>query len=531
MLFNSYGFIFFFLPVTFVVFFAIGARHRLLAAAWLTAASLFFYGWWNPKYVVLLSASIVFNYATGRLLAAHQAPAQAAVRKHLLAAGVAANLLLLGYFKYANFLLDTLNAAAGTGLSLGEIILPLGISFFTFTQIAFLVDTCRGEVKEYNFVHYALFVTYFPHLIAGPVLHHKEMMPQFGEPSTYRIDARNLAVGLAIFSVGLFKKTVLADGIAPYATQVFSATARGDAPTLFTAWGGVLAYSVQLYYDFSGYSDMAIGLSRLFGIVLPLNFFSPYRAVNIIDFWRRWHMTLSRFLRDYLYFPLGGNRHGRMRRYVNLMVTMLLGGLWHGAGWTFIVWGGLHGLYLVINHAWRVLRSRVLGHDLSRSTGWGRLAARTITLLAVVVGWVFFRAQDFPTAVSLLKGMSGMNGATLPVEILRVAGPLGAFAESLGITAQPGGASKFALTWIWVAVLWAIALLAPNVAQWMGRENPALDYAAVSGAPAPGAQARAAATAYLLWSPSAGWAAAVALLTACSVLSLTHVSEFLYFQF
>ncbi|HTP95841.1 MAG TPA: MBOAT family O-acyltransferase, partial [Burkholderiales bacterium] len=315
MLFNSYSFIFLFLPVTFCVFFWLGARRPLLAAGWLAVASLFFYGWWNPVYVALLAASIAFNYCVGLVLASDPSPRWAPARRTVLAFGVGGDLLLLAYYKYADFLLGSVNALAGSHLSLGQIILPLGISFFTFTQIAFLVDTYQGKVKEYNFVHYALFVTYFPHLIAGPVLHHKEMMPQFALPSVYRRNYSDIAIGLTFFAIGLFKKAVLADGAAPYANAVFSIAGSGQTVTLFEAWGGALAYTFQLYFDFSGYSDMAIGLSRLFGIRLPLNFDSPYKARNIIDFWRRWHMTLSRFLRDYLYFPLGGNRHGPARRY------------------------------------------------------------------------------------------------------------------------------------------------------------------------------------------------------------------------
>jgi D-alanyl-lipoteichoic acid acyltransferase DltB (MBOAT superfamily) len=263
----------------------------------------------------------------------------------LLASAIAVNLILLGYFKYANFFADNLNHFAGTALPIGQVILPLGISFFTFTQIAFLVDTYQGKVKEFNFVHYTLFVTYFPHLIAGPVLHHKEMMPQFAKRNVCHLNWDNVAVGLSIFVLGLAKKVLIADSLAEFATPIFSAVAAGGQPMLFEAWIGALAYTLQLYFDFSAYSDMAIGISLMFNVRLPMNFNSPYKATSIIDFWRRWHMTLSRFLRDYLYIPLGGSRNGKAQRYLNLMITMLLGGLWHGAGWTFVIWGGLHGFY------------------------------------------------------------------------------------------------------------------------------------------------------------------------------------------
>ena len=300
MLFNSYAFIFLYLPLVLLGFFAIARIHQAWAAAWLALASLFFYGYWNPIYVGLLMASIVCNYGFGTWLG--KAVAQ---RKRILTLAVSADLLLLGYYKYANFFVDSVNTVSGSDWQVGNIILPLGISFFTFTQIAFLVDTYQGKVKEFNFIHYTLFVTYFPHLIAGPVLHHKEMMPQFALPATYRFNPENMAVGLTIFFIGLFKKVILADGLAEYVGPVFAAHGAGMQLSFIDAWGGALCYTLQLYFDFSGYSDMAIGLSRLFGVTLPLNFHSPYKSVNIVEFWRRWHMTLSRFLRDYLYIPAG----------------------------------------------------------------------------------------------------------------------------------------------------------------------------------------------------------------------------------
>ncbi|MBT5260335.1 MAG: MBOAT family protein, partial [Nitrospina sp.] len=346
MLFNSYAFIFLFLPVTLLGFQLIGNRgHCRVAVSWLIGASLFFYGWWNPAYLGLILTSILFNYAVGVSLGSRPA-------KTVLVVGIAANLGLLGYFKYANFFVDNINALTGSDIVLERIILPLAISFFTFQQITYLVDTYRGETQECDFLRYCLFVTFFPQLIAGPIVHHREMMPQFAKDTFCRLKAKHLAVGLTIFSVGLFKKVILADGIAVYSTPVFDAAEAGVILTFVDAWCGALAFTFQLYFDFSGYSDMAIGLGRMFGIILPVNFFSPYKASNIIEFWRRWHITLSRFARDYLYIPLGGNRKGTLLRFANLMITMLLIGLWHGAGWTFVIWGGLHGSYLVINHGW-----------------------------------------------------------------------------------------------------------------------------------------------------------------------------------
>ncbi len=416
MLFNSYGFIFLYLPVVLLGFFWLARISHAFAAGWLALASLFFYGYWNPAYIGLLLGSISCNYAFGLWIAKAGVQKDAIRQKRLLIMAITSNLLLLGYYKYTNFFLGSVNTLAGLHLSLGEIILPLGISFFTFTQIAFLVDTYQGKVKEYNFIHYVLFVSYFPHLIAGPVLHHKEMMPQFTHRGTYNFNADHFVMGVTIFVLGLAKKVVLADALAEFPGPIFAAVQGGGQPMLFEAWIAALSYTLQLYFDFSGYSDMAIGLSLMFNVRLPLNFNSPYKSVNIIEFWRRWHMTLSRFLRDYLYIPLGGNRKSRARRHLNLMATMLLGGLWHGAGWTFIIWGGLHGLYLVINHGWLAFKS---------SIGWGeggwllRLLAMLLTFLAVVVAWVFFRAPDFATACSVLSGMAWLNGVSLPESAVR----------------------------------------------------------------------------------------------------------------
>lgn len=517
MLFNSVEFLFFFLPVLLFAFFRLGRHSRRLAALWLTAGSLLFYGWWNPAYLGLLLASIVFNYLVGYAIARGN-DIGSIRRKRFLTLGITVDLALLGYYKYANFFIDSVNAVFGTSHGIAEIVLPLGISFFTFTQIAFLVDAARGEAKEFDFVHYSLFVTYFPHLIAGPVLHHKEMMPQFGQASTYRFSHEHLTVGLTVFAMGLFKKVGLADGVAPYVSAVFDAAERGEVLGLFQAWGGTLAYSLQLYFDFSGYSDMAIGLSYMIGVRLPINFNSPYKAVNIADFWRRWHMTLSRFLRDYLYIPLGGNRKGPVRRYVNLMTTMLLGGLWHGAGWTFVLWGGLHGLYLIIHQVWQALRAR-LGHDPARTSIGERILGVTLTFLAVLLGWVFFRAPTVAGALSILRSMAGLNGVTLPDAVALRIGPVAAWLGELGIVFTPGGGHEFLMNFVWLAVLLPIVFLAPNTQQIMQRFRPFLDY----HSKADGSR--------LAWSAEWRWALAMAFVLASGLLSLTRPSEFLYFQF
>ena len=454
MLFNSYEFLFLFLPATLAVFFVLsGTRHQRAAAGWLALASIFFYGYWSPRYVVLLLVSIVANFLAGQAIMRYRAAQRPGDAKRVLVAAVVANLATLGYFKYFNFFIDSINAVAATHWSVPHVVLPIGISFFTFTQIAFLVDTHSGKVREPGFVPYTLFVTFFPHLIAGPVLHHAEMMPQFARQSTYRFSLENFKLGALYFGIGLFKKVVLADGIQPYVGPVFESD-PSHALTALEAWGGVLAYTLQLYFDFSGYSDMAIGLSKLINVDLPLNFDSPYKAVNIADFWRRWHMTLSRFLRDYLYIPLGGNRYGSTRRYANLLTTMLLGGLWHGAGWTFVIWGGLHGLYLVVHQLWQAGIEKLRGPAATPSLP-GRALSVLCTFVCVVVAWVFFRATSLDSAVRVLQGMAGVNGLVLPVEWKTTLG-------DLPLAFQPLEAFGGARQLLWIALLMAIVWACPN---------------------------------------------------------------------
>jgi len=438
MLFTSGEFLFAYLPLTLGLFFLVArGAGNAAAAAWLVLASFLFYAYWLPAYTGLLAASVIFNYLLGNFMLACPADRQR-LRLALLSFAVGADLLALGYFKYANFFLDAVAQLSGRPLGALNVILPIGISFFTFTQIAYLADVFAGKVRERNPLHYALFVSYFPHLIAGPVLHHAEMMPQFTLPQIYRPRLENFAIGLAFLLMGLAKKVLLADSWAPLADDLFDSPATA-AVAVGEAWRGVLAYTLQIYFDFSGYSDMAIGLSLLIGVRLPYNFNSPYKATSIIDFWRRWHLTLSRFLRDYLYFPLGGNRHGSVRRYLNLMVTMLLGGLWHGAAWTFVIWGGLHGVYLAINHAWRYLcaglarRATVEVPAALRFAG--RALALTLTLFSVVVAWVFFRARSVTDAVRILGSMcalpAGASAPTLGIGLGALVPLAGGFAVAL----------------------------------------------------------------------------------------------------
>lgn len=516
MLFNSYFFIAAFLPSVLVVFFALGRFGlRRIAVGWLVAASLFFYGWWNPAYLGLIGLSILFNFTVGRLLGNPRL--ESAGRRGVLVFGVFVNIAVLAYYKYANFFVDNVNVALGTAYSFEAVMLPLGISFFTFTQIAYLVDAWRQEVREYDFLNYALFVTYFPHLIAGPVLHHKEMMPQFANARIFRFDTLNFAAGTTYFVLGLFKKVILADGIAVFASPVFNAAASGAALTFLDAWGGALAYTFQLYFDFSGYCDMAVGLALMMGVRLPLNFDSPYKSRNIIEFWRRWHMTLSRFLRDYLYVPLGGSRNGAARRYINLLVTMLLGGLWHGAGWTFIIWGALHGACLAINHGWQGFR-RSLGQDPDQLTMAGCVVSTALTFLIVIVGWVYFRADGLDTAHRVLASMASAPSIELSSFYTgAVSGSsLARWGGIAGVTLQPA-----AVLLLCLLLLASIVFIAPNTQQIVGRfywRPHGSDEAIPVGA-------------RTLWEPSRRWALVAGLVGACGLLGISDVSEFLYFQF
>lgn len=397
MLFNSVEFVFVLLPATLAAYYVLrGTFGHWAGVAVLNIASLVFYAWWDVRYTPLLIGSAVFNWALGQALAAGR-------RGGLLTLGVVANLALLGVFKYADFTLSTVNAVSGADLALTHIALPLAISFFTFQQIAFLVDIAGGRTKPSPFFQHLLFVAFFPQLVAGPIVAHRLMGPQLADAARKDDIVDNLGVGLSIFAIGLAKKVLLAEGVEPFASAPFEAAARGVSLGFAEAWTGALAYGLQIYFDFSGYSDMALGLARCFGYHLPINFNAPYRSASIIAFWRRWHITLSQFLRDYLYIPLGGNRHGEPRRLANLMIVMLLGGLWHGAAWTFVVWGALHGGALVVAHLFE------------RVAPWAKRPAlipawTLLTFVFVTIAWVFFRADSFAAAHAMLTAMTGFTG-------------------------------------------------------------------------------------------------------------------------
>jgi alginate O-acetyltransferase complex protein AlgI len=503
MLFNSSVFILVFLPITLLVFWLL-SKLKLIPAilGWLLITSIFFYSYWNifspaeqgqtPQYIVLIIFSIIFNHQIGAAIAAAKPPSKQA--NLLLIVGTVLNVSVIAYYKYANFLLSSINQVFSSNLTVGNLLLPLGISFYTFTQIGYLVDAYRGEMKneKYDLPTYSLFILFFPQLIAGPILRHDELIPQLRNLRTFIFSPKNLALGLTMFSLGLSKKILIADTISGWIAPVFN---NSHSINFLEAWVGALGYTLQLYFDFSGYSDMAIGLGWMFNISLPINFDSPYKAQSISDFWRRWHITLSNFLRDYLYIPLGGSRRGEFRRYVNLITTMLLGGLWHGAGWTFVIWGGLHGVYLSINHGWRKL-----------NIAMPKFVAWFITFLAVIISWVLFRSKTLADGIAILTTMFGLNGIVIP------GSPQGKLSilTNLGIqiktwdemTYLPEYYGSKSLSLFLLLILIIVVVFLPNT------------------------QEIAAKMTFNRW-----WAMGIGLLASLCLLSLNRVSEFLYFQF
>jgi len=491
-LFNSYVFILGFLPITLMIFFGLlRFGHRQFALLWMTLASLFFYGYWNPAYLPLLLISIGGNYWFGWEI--NRGEPKSTKSRNLLILGIAFNLVILGYYKYANFFVNSLNQIWSTDWQLPTIILPLAISFYSFTQIAYLVDAYRGETQDsdYDLITYTLFVTFYPQLIAGPILRHDELIPQLRDRQKVFFSEAKFAQGLTLFILGLAKKVLIADNLSPWVSLVFD---NANDVGFLEAWVGALAYTFQLYFDFSGYSDMAIGLAWMVNIDLPLNFNSPYKSTSIIEFWRRWHITLSNFLRDYLYIFLGGNRKGEIRRYINLIITMLLGGLWHGAGWTFVLWGGMHGFYLAINQAWRKL-----GIFLPKIVAW------MITFLAVVFSWVLFRASSISDAVEMFKAMTGIKPIEMPLAYQGFLGWLsllgGKFEPWNNFTYLPENLGNNYILLILLGLMLAVI--------WLPNNQAIMDW----------------------FKPRLWVACLTSLLALFCLLSLNRVSEFLYFQF
>jgi len=479
-------------------------HRRLITGSklWLIGGSLFFYSFWNVLYLPLLLLSIFVNFFVGSAITETAERERERVKrdsvprsifkyfstKRLLLFGVIFNVALLAYFKYTDFLLDNFNGLFGVNIPLMHIILPLGISFFTFTQIAFLIDAYKGKVKEYDLLNYMLFVTYFPHLLAGPILHHSEMMPQFVSRWNWAVRWRNVAVGLFIFSIGLFKKVVIADTFSTWANAGFDVATTLN---LFEAWATSLSYTLQLYFDFSGYTDMAIGISLMFNIRLPINFNSPYKAKDIQDFWRRWHITLSCFLRDYIYIPLGGNKVGRYHNYINLFAVFLIGGLWHGASWMFVIWGALHGGAIVLHRLWKDLGLRMRGW-----LGW------FITFNFVNVTWVFFRAKDFESVGKVLGGMIGLNDVILSEKLaIKLS-----FLQSYGIRFNSDWLSHAGMShtkdFLIVIGMVVFVMVMKNSQEWSKKLKPNLFMQML-----------------------------IVFILSLGILSLSKVSEFLYFQF
>lgn len=437
----------------------------MASRVWLACASLFFYTWWNIAFLPLILISIAVNYAIGFSLQRY-AKRIPITKKSLLIAGLVFNILLLGYFKYFNFFISTVNALLPIKFYLRDIVLPLGISFFTFTQIAYLVDVYKGIAKEYSLLNYILFVTFFPHLIAGPIIHHKEMMPQFDSIRNKLLNRKNICAGAFLFSVGLFKKLVLADTFRIWANYGFNGLPH---LAMMDAWVATLSYTFQLYFDFSGYTDMALGASLFFNIKLPANFNSPYKALDMQDFWRRWHITLSRFFRDYVYIPLGGNRKSLPRSYFNIVMTFIIGGIWHGAGWLFILWGLLHGIANVLNRVFNSLNIKL-----------NTFIARFITFNFINFTWIFFRSKDWGVVKNIISSMFDFSNA--------------------GWHQQGSNVSVLALVFMLTGFIITMGFKNSN-----------------------------AITAKVI--PSYRWMALTGLLFGVSMLFMTRRSEFLYFQF
>jgi D-alanyl-lipoteichoic acid acyltransferase DltB (MBOAT superfamily) len=491
--FNSYPY-FVFLAVA-VIGFRLLERHAPLGRrVFLLLASYAFYAWWRADFLALLCGSTLVNYAIGHQIEQRRAqqPGPDGTRRALLIAGLVFNLGLIATFKYDTLFVGTANDLLGWHFAVPHFFLPLAISFFTFEQISYLVDADSGKTHSYSLLDYALFVAYFPHLIAGPIVRHNDLIPQFQQLRTRNDD---LATGITLFTIGLAKKTLIADNLAPFADAIFNAAGRGVALGPTDSWLGTLFFAFQIYFDFSAYSDMALGSSVMLGIRLPVNFNSPYKSASIIEFWRRWHISLSAFLRDYLYIPLGGNRGGTARRYLNLFLTMLLGGLWHGAAWTFMLWGGLHGFYLSVNHAFRHATKGMMAPAALRLPL--HVASVALTFAATTLAWIVFRAPDLAATRSVVGGLIGGG-------------------HSAVVSFSPLAAGT-------LLILSLIVWFLPNSMQIVWRFNPALNSPYASDAVTPAQR--------LSWKPTPWNAAAYGLICIVAIMALSNLKPFIYFQF
>lgn len=510
MLFNSYPFLLIFLPIallgTYLLQTKANKKYRL---AWLVLCSVFFYAWWEVSYLLFLFSSIIVNYYIAQKTITKSSRLSPV---NWLRLGIVFNLSLLAYFKYANFFVDILKYANLIDTDFNKITLPLAISFVTFQQIAFLVERLRNPNVSFTFLQYTFFITFFPQLIAGPIVYFTKVLPQYAKKICLTITPKSLSIGLSYLCFGLFKKVIIADSFEPYSQAVFSAASIGTQLSLIEAWGGALCYTFQLYFDFSGYSDMAIGLAKMFNLELPINFDSPYKSKSIIEFWRRWHITLSDFLKSYLYIPLGGNRNGTVRKQVNLLLTMALGGLWHGAGVTFILWGCLHGAALIINHAWRNIISGLSISEITTSFIYKRVA-QLLTFIFVIYAWVFFRADNMQSALLIVKAMSNIHNVLLPENYH-------AFLQSIGFSQEwlPGQIGKMpyfkGLRECFILMCGFILVWTMPNTQSIFMRNDTLKKSTV-----------------IIWTPTVLWSAFLAMMTICILLTINKMSTFLYYQF
>ncbi len=540
MLYNSYEFVFLFLPITLFIFYQLGERgYKKIALIWLVLASFFFYGRWNPTYLIFLLSSLAINYSFGRII---NNKFEALIAKNIvindrffLTLGIVFNLGLLAYFKYANFFIESINGLVGSNWVLKNLIIPLGISFITFEQIAYLVDTYKGKIKDHDPIHYCLFISFFPQLISGPIVRYKEISPQLKSSAIFRFNYEDFSVGLTIFSIGLFKKVIIADNLTSHVSLIYGAISQDINLSFVEAWTGILAHALRLYFDFSGYSDMAIGVARMFGIKLPLNFDSPYKTTNISQFWSHWHMTLTRFFRDYLYlplsrwlkkWPLGEGQIAQQRATaMNAFIGLSITGLWHGAGWNFLAWGGLHGIYFVVYQQWRdFLKSR--GKNLKDSPWWSQLIGWFLTFLAWMFALVLTRTETLSQTLSMWRSMLGFNSISLPASLENSFSFLRSFGfEFTGLMpnvyANPSEITQL------ITILLIIVLFTPNTQQWMGQYKPAVDYYAgrIKG------QWKANIWKRLQWKQTSIFAFISSLLLIISLFSLYKEQPFIYFQY
>jgi alginate O-acetyltransferase complex protein AlgI len=544
MLFNSAEFLFGFAPVAVLGFYLLGRFSRVAAIRWLIVISLVFYGWWRPLNVLIIGPSIIVNFLLARaLLRLSQNEDSRRASQTVLWLGILFNVVFLGVFKYTDFITGTIDDVFGTNLILQHIILPLGISFITFQKIAFLIDVQAGRIKSFTFQDYCTFVMFFPQLVAGPIVHYREMMPQF-QAASCRFNQENVAVGLTLLLFGLFKKVALADKMAPMVTPIYEHAASGANISFLTAWIAAIGFTLQIYFDFSGYTDMALGLARLFGIKLPPNFNSPLRASSIIDFWLRWHMTLTRFLTAYIYNPLVltltrrrlakghpgfGGRNATVGAFVSLLMvptilTMFISGLWHGAGYGFVVWGLLHGVYITINHAWRLAAVRIW-KDIRRYDRFMKPVGQLVTFVTVAATMVFFRAPTITSAIDLVKGIAGLHGLGLPQDLLGRLGPVAGILHGIGVFGEAGSGQDLISAGKFIGLLLFIALALPNTLQILDRYEPAL------GVRPGSTKLTIGRIGILKWNPSLPWAVAMSAIAAMALVYIGGPSEFLYWQF